>query len=129
MKLIDKLLSKFINKRKIKENFNDPVNELFQPSLKEEYISLGTWNTYSYFNSEKFENKIDDKEEPDYTIFENELKHLINRYSKENGSDTPDFILAEYLNGCIEIFDKTVKRRDEWYGRVIPDENNNDCIL
>lgn len=76
MKLIDKLLSKFTNRRKIEEKFNDPVNELFQSSLKEEYISLGSWNTYSYFDSEKFENKISDNQESDYTIIGLEKKEL-----------------------------------------------------
>lgn len=80
MNLINELWNKLFGKnkseKKIKEKFNDPVNELFQPSLKDEYISLGSWNTYSYFNSEKFENKIYDKEEPDYTIIGLEKKEL-----------------------------------------------------
>lgn len=49
--------------------------------------------------------------------FKKELEDLINSYSKENGSDTPDFILAEYLNKCLEAFDATVSRREAWYGR------------
>ena len=48
--------------------------------------------------------------------FRNEIRDAINRSSKENGSDTPDFILAEYLNDCLEAFDKAVKQRDGWYG-------------
>lgn len=49
--------------------------------------------------------------------FVEELRYLINRYSKENGSNTPDFILAEYLSECLDIFNKTVKRREKWYGK------------
>ena len=48
--------------------------------------------------------------------FKKELEDLINNHSKENGSDTSDFILAEYLNDCLLIFDKAVKRRREWWG-------------
>jgi hypothetical protein len=48
--------------------------------------------------------------------FRKELESLINRHSMENGSDTPDFILAEYLTRCLENFDATTKRRDGWYG-------------
>lgn len=48
--------------------------------------------------------------------FEEELERLINKYSQENGSDTPDFILAEYLNNCLKVFDKAVNRRAQWYG-------------
>jgi hypothetical protein len=49
--------------------------------------------------------------------FASELESLINRYSQENGSNTPDFILAEYLQGCLEAFNKTVEAREKWYGR------------
>lgn len=47
--------------------------------------------------------------------FRDELCSLINRHSKENGSNTPDFILAEYLTDCLHAFDKAVTRRTQWY--------------
>lgn len=56
-------------------------------------------------------------EQPRESAFQKELENLINRYSQENGSDTPDFILAEYLTGCLATFNRTVIRREEWYGR------------
>lgn len=49
--------------------------------------------------------------------FPTELEDLINRHSTEGGSNTPDFILAEYLKQCLETFDMCVRRREEWYGR------------
>jgi hypothetical protein len=49
--------------------------------------------------------------------FMSELESLINRHSKENGSDTPDFILAKFLGGVLHSFDETVVARDKWYGR------------
>ena len=52
-----------------------------------------------------------------YGNFEDELTHLLNRYSKENGSNTPDFILAKYLEGCLKNFDHAVSYRENWYGR------------
>ena len=55
------------------------------------------------------------------SLFRKELEDLINSYSKENGSDTPDFILAEYLDDCLTFFDKAVSRRTKWYG---PGEEN-----
>ena len=48
--------------------------------------------------------------------FEQELSELINRYSGENNSNTPDFILATYINLCLAAFDDAVRRRDKWYG-------------
>lgn len=47
--------------------------------------------------------------------FRRELEHLINRYSMENGSNTPDFMLAEYLIGCLKNFDLIVNKRTQWY--------------
>ena len=47
--------------------------------------------------------------------FRSELMKLINCHSLENGSDTPDFILAEYLTNCLEAFDKAMTRRANWY--------------
>lgn len=49
--------------------------------------------------------------------FPRELSDLINSHSIEGGSDTPDFILAEYLKGCLDNFDMCVRRREDWYGR------------
>ena len=49
--------------------------------------------------------------------FEKELTSLINRYSLENGSETPDFILASYMKGCLENFNSAVMAREKWYGR------------
>lgn len=49
--------------------------------------------------------------------FRAELAKLINRESMENGSDTPDFILAEYLQDCLDVYDRTVRAREKWYGR------------
>ena len=48
--------------------------------------------------------------------FEKELEVLINKHSKENESDTPDFILAQYLKGCLANYAETIKSRDRWYG-------------
>lgn len=61
------------------------------------------------FNSEllKKDGAMDD--------FKDELISLINRYSKENGSNTPDYILAGYLNDCLEAFDKAVILRAGWH--------------
>jgi len=43
--------------------------------------------------------------------FQKELENLINKHSMENGSNTPDFILAKYLMGCLAVFDAAVTRR------------------
>ena len=49
------------------------------------------------------------------TSFETELKSLLNKYSKENDSNTPDFLLAFFLEGCLDTYNKTLKERDKWF--------------
>lgn len=48
--------------------------------------------------------------------FLSDLTTLINAYSLENGSDTADFILAEYLTGCLTAFDRAVNERSRLRG-------------
>lgn len=47
-----------------------------------------------------------------------ELEDLINKYSRENKSDTPDFILANYLMDCLSAFEQAVVQRTKWYGHI-----------
>jgi hypothetical protein len=55
--------------------------------------------------------------------FQEELEVLINKFSKENESNTPDFILAKYLDDCLDAYNSAVKRRDELRSTCI-EENN-----
>ncbi len=48
--------------------------------------------------------------------FDKELENLINRYSMEAGSNTPDFILVEYLTNSLNNFHLATRHRDNWYG-------------
>lgn len=48
-----------------------------------------------------------------------ELTSLLNRYSAENGSNTPDFILADFLRISLAAFDGAVVKREHWYGRSV----------
>lgn len=48
--------------------------------------------------------------------FEQELERLINKHSKEGGSNTPDYILAEYIKNSLENFHQATRLRDNWYG-------------
>lgn len=52
---------------------------------------------------------------PDYQspLFRDELCMLLYRYSMENGSDTPNYILTDYLVKCLVAFDETVNRRSQ----------------
>lgn len=51
----------------------------------------------------------------DNVNFKIELTKLINKYSLENPSNTPDFILAQHLCDCLAIFNATAFQRSTWY--------------
>jgi hypothetical protein len=46
-----------------------------------------------------------------------DLAAMLNKHSAENASNTPDFILAEYLLGCLAAFNVATQQRETWYGR------------
>lgn len=50
--------------------------------------------------------------------FKHELQNLINEHSMENGSDTPDFILASFLYSCLESFNHAVRQREQFYNKA-----------
>ena len=53
--------------------------------------------------------------------FEDELAEVINRHSKENSSNTPDYILANFLLDCLESWNCAINARDKWYGfKIVP---------
>lgn len=52
--------------------------------------------------------------------FVDDLRFAINKNSMEAGSDTPDFILAEYLADCLDQFNKVMKTRTNYYKPPAP---------
>lgn len=46
--------------------------------------------------------------------FKAELTALINKHSLERGSNTPDYILADYLCRCLVMYQEAIKLRDMW---------------
>ncbi len=51
------------------------------------------------------------------TRLEIRIKECINSESREQDSDTPDFILAEYLLACLDAFEMANNQREAFYGR------------
>jgi hypothetical protein len=49
--------------------------------------------------------------------FREELETLINSCNRDCISNTPDWILAEYLSDCLASFDLATTRREKWHGR------------
>jgi hypothetical protein len=48
---------------------------------------------------------------------EHALSAALNRFSAENASNTPDWILAQYLLGCLDAWNTATQQRETWYGR------------
>lgn len=55
--------------------------------------------------------------------FMRELEQLLNKHSMENGSNTPDFLLAKYISRCLITFNLIVNDRERWYGRPSKADN------
>jgi len=49
------------------------------------------------------------------TDFQKELEFIINKYSLENLSNTPDFILSEFLKSCLTAFNQAMFDRDTFH--------------
>ena len=58
-------------------------------------------------------------EEENWKDFQSDLEQIINIHSMENGSNTPDWILAEYLVNCLKTFNETSRAREKWYGKEL----------
>lgn len=43
-------------------------------------------------------------------LFRDELRSLLNRYSRENNSNTPDFILADVMLDALNSYESAVNR-------------------
>lgn len=48
-----------------------------------------------------------------------DIAEVINKHSRENESNTPDFILGEYLLDCLKAFEKCSNSREAWYGKKL----------
>ena len=56
---------------------------------------------------------VDFKKMTKRSKFRTKIEAAINEQSLENESNTPDFILAEYLGDCLLAFDKAINKREE----------------
>lgn len=56
---------------------------------------------------------------PDPPRFEDEIAKVINGFSRENRSNTPDWILANFIERCLVAWEVATCDRDHWY-RLAP---------
>jgi predicted phage tail protein len=55
----------------------------------------------------------------DMPDFKKDLVQIINKHSVESGSNTPDFLLAEYLIDCLKAYKKIHDANEKWYGKKL----------
>ena len=62
------------------------------------------------------------KQKIGHVNLEVEMCELINEQCGENVSNTPDFILAEFMQNALNAFNKATNQREEWYGNGAEDQ-------
>lgn len=53
--------------------------------------------------------------ETEVKTFKEELTELLNKHSKDNDTNTPDFILAGLITDFLESLERVIKARDQWH--------------
>jgi len=48
-----------------------------------------------------------------------DITDACNKACRENVSNTPDFILAEYIMAALDAFEKASIAREKWYGKSL----------
>jgi hypothetical protein len=51
-------------------------------------------------------------------LLEKELRVLLNRHCEENASNTPDFLLAQYVLAALDAANNLINEREYWHGRA-----------
>lgn len=80
--------------------------------------AVGDHLTRDFVNKNNQAEPVPTEPPPVKSGFIDELTGLINRLSVENGSNTPDFILARFLGSCLEAWNQATNKRDAWQGRI-----------
>jgi hypothetical protein len=70
---------------------------------------------------EKIETPIKDETPLDVTvatqeILEHKIADVINSSCRENYSNTPDYILADFMVRCLQAFEIASNNREDWFG-------------
>lgn len=60
-------------------------------------------------------------DEAETLSFKDALQHLLRNYNVGNESNTPSFMLADYLVACLDAFQETVNWRTQFRGNAPAD--------
>lgn len=70
-------------------------------------------------NKEELIKKFKAKIEANSKELEKEIENLMNKYNIDTITDTPDFIIAEYLMTCLRNYLVTKNKVEKWFGKRI----------
>lgn len=70
-------------------------------------------STLPLYDEDQLDNSGPEGDAPD---FRSALTTLLNRFSRENVSNTPDWILRNFICECLKAFNVGIVERDKWYG-------------
>lgn len=70
---------------------------------------------------------MNDAQERRQSTFRRRLAGVLNEFSAENSSDTPDHVLARYLLDCLDAFDRALHARADWYRGRTPEQPGIGC--
>ena len=65
---------------------------------------------------EKCEQEISSCSDNRTSDIRKDIAEVLNRHRRGDRSNTPDLILADYLVGCLGVFDNAMTRRLDWHG-------------
>ena len=68
---------------------------------------------------QQLESEVDLPEVSNEDNFQKRLEDVINNACRENKSNTPDFILANYMLRCLQAFEDASNQREQWFGNKL----------
>lgn len=108
------------------KQYHGHVYNVYQEGLGQENYVVLTWEEMGEVQrnalilaAQRFLNEEDDEAPEPVAVapdFQGDLQSVLNRHCQEGFSNTPDFLLAEFIGKCIEAFNEATKARDSWYG-------------
>ena len=109
---MEKCRTSFVNGGFLTKDLNEDfaIDAFLQEKWLKEKIQ--DFNKFNKNNMDETKQGYDEKD----SAFIKEIAAVINKYSMENNSNTPDFILAEMLLGFLTVFENTTRKREEWFG-------------
>ena len=83
------------------------------------YLSSKDNKAITRVSPKSMESTVESAMEPtviDVDELTRDIAGVLNKHCYENLSDTPDFILAEYVVECLRAWNGASTRREKWYG-------------